>query len=330
MWRVVGHTGAVRLLDRSIESDRLAHAYLITGPPHVGKTTLAMDLAAAVNCERTSPPCGECPQCLHVYGSRHADLQLLGVAEEEGRKAIGIDAIREAAHQAHLNPFEGRSRVIIIEGAEHLSEEAANALLKLLEEPPPHLLLLLLTASPDLILPTIHSRCQRIDLHPLSTEQVAEALTTKWEVSEKEAQELAKLSNGCIGWATEAWQDSSIMETRDRRLERLTDTVAARLEERFAYAAELAGLLPQQRTAMRETLDLWAEWWRDLLVEKASVEEDAEQASPTSDLTKGALLAAIREILRTQELLDMNINPRLALEALMLSLPRIEGVTVQQ
>lgn len=320
----------MRLLDHSIESDRLAHAYLITGPPHVGKTTLAMDLAAAVNCERTSPPCGECPQCLHVYGSRHADLQLLGVAEEEGRKAIGIDAIREAAHQAHLNPFEGKSRVIIIEGAEHLSEEAANALLKLLEEPPPHLLLLLLTASPDLLLPTIHSRCQRIDLHPLSIEQVAEALTTKWEVPAEEAQELAKLSNGCIGWATEAWQDSSIMETRDRRLERLTDTVAVGLEERFAYAAELAGLLPQQRTAMRETLDLWAEWWRDLLVEKASTEEDAEQASPTSALTKGALLAAVHAILRTQELLDMNINPRLALEALMLSLPRIEGVTSQQ
>lgn len=330
MWRVVGHTGAVRLLDHSIESDRLAHAYLITGPPHVGKTTLAMDLAAAVNCERTSPPCGECTQCLHVWGSRHADLQLLGVAEEEGRKTIGIDAIREAAHQAHLNPFEGKSRVIIIEGAEHLSEEAANALLKLLEEPPPHLLLLLLTASPDLILPTILSRCQRIDLHPLPTEQVAEALTTRWEVPDEEAHDLAKLSNGCIGWATEAWQDSSIMETRDRRLERLTDTVAAGLEERFAYAAELAGLMPLQRTAMHETLNLWAEWWRDLLVTKATSEDGNDTTSPVDGLTKGALLAAIREILRTQELLEMNINPRLALESLMLSLPRIEGVASQQ
>ena len=330
MWRVVGHTGAVRLLDRAIETDRLAHAYLVTGPPHVGKTTLAMDLAAAVNCEGTSPPCGECAQCLHVWGSRHADLQLLGVAEEEGRKAIGIDAIRDAAHQAHLNPFEGRSRVIIIEGAEHLSEEAANALLKLLEEPPPHLLLLLLTASPDLILPTIHSRCQRIDLHPLPTEQVAEALITKWEVPEEEARDLAALSNGCIGWAAEAWGDASILETRNRRLERLTDTVAAGLEERFAYAAELAGLLPQQRTAMHETLDLWAEWWRDLLVTKATAEEDDDTASPGDGPTKGALLAAVREILRTQELLDMNINPRLALEALMLSLPRVEGAAVQQ
>ena len=118
------------------------------------------------------------------------------------------------------------------------------------------------------------------------------------------------------------------METRDRRLERLTDTVAAGLEERFAYAAELAGLLPQQRTAMHETLDLWAGWWRDLLVSKATSEEDT--TSPVDGLTKGVLLAAVREVLRTQELLDMNINPRLALESLMLSLPTVESTVFQQ
>ena len=134
MWRVVGHPGAVRLLDRSLSEGRLAHAYLFTGPQHVGKSTLATDLIAAVNCEGPEPPCGECSQCAHVREGRHADLVQLGVAEEEGRKAIGIDAVRDAAHQANLNPFEGRYRAIVIEGAEHLTEEAANALLKLIVE----------------------------------------------------------------------------------------------------------------------------------------------------------------------------------------------------
>lgn len=329
MWRFVGHSSPVRLLAHSIQEDRLAHAYLVTGPPHVGKTTLALDLAAAVNCEGASPPCGDCSQCLHVWGSRHADIQLLGVVEEDGHKLIRIEEIHDALHQAHLNPFEGRSRVIIIESAEHLSDVSANALLKLLEEPPPHLLLLLLTASPDLILPTIHSRCQRIDLHPLSTEQVAEALTARWEVPNEDAFALANLSNGCIGWAAEAWVDPSILETRDRRLERLTTTVSAGMEERFAYAAEIAGLLPQQRTAVRETLDLWAKWWRDLLITKASTGEDVDTESFTTEPTTGALLAAVAQILRTQELLNMNINPRLAMEALMLSLPQIQVIDLK-
>ena len=320
MWRVVGHPGAVRLLDHSLSAGRLAHAYLITGPPQVGKATLAMDLVAAVNCEDAEPPCGECSQCRHTWDGRHADLTLLGVAEEEGRKAIGIDAVRDAAHQANLNPFEGRYRAIVIDGAEHLTEEAANALLKLLEEPPERLLLVLLAASPDAVLATIRSRCQRIDLRPLSTGAVAEALKTRWEAPEATANELAALSGGRLGWAVRAWEDPAVLETRDRRLERLTAAAEGGIEERFAYAAELANLLPQQRTAVRETLDLWAEWWLERLSARAgAVEDEVSDEGPTT----GDLLGAVREVTRTQDLLDRNVNPRLALEALMLALPRV-------
>lgn len=319
MWRVVGHPGAVRLLDRSLGEGRLAHAYLFTGPQHVGKSTLAIDLIAAVNCEGAEPPCGECSQCAHVREGRHADLLQLGVAEEEGRKAIGIDAVRDATHQANLNPFEGRYRAIIIEGAEHLTEEAANALLKLLEEPPARLMLVLLSANPELVLGTIRSRCQRIDLRPLPTAAVSEALTTRWEVPEATAGELASLSAGRLGWAVRAWEDPAILETRDRRLERLTAAAEGGVEERFAYAAELANLLPQQRTAVRETLDLWAEWWLERLEAQAEGDDGEDAGGPG----RGELLLAVREVLRTQDLLDRNVNPRLALEALMLALPRV-------
>ena len=323
MWRFVGHPGPVQLLDHSIKEGRLAHAYMVTGPPHVGKTTLALDLAAAVNCEGASPPCGDCPQCLHVWSSRHTDIELLRVVEEDGHKRIRTEDLDAAVLQAHLNPFEGRSRVIIFESPEYLSATAANRLLKILEEPPPNLLLLLLTASPDLILPTILSRCQRIDLRPLSTDQVIEALTTRWEVPAKDAFVLANESHGCLGRAAEAWIDSSIMETSDRRLQRLTATVSAGLEERFTFAAEIAGLLPQQRTAVRETLDLWATWWRELLITRVHKIEGSGTEPNTTELTTTTLIAAVGQILRTQELLEMNVNPRLALEALMLSLPWI-------
>ena len=322
MWRVAGHPGAVRLLDRSLSQGRLAHAYLFTGPGQVGKATLAMDLVAAVNCEGAEPPCGECSQCRHTRDGRHADMLLLGVAEEEGRKAIGIDAVRDAAHQANLNPFEGRYRSIVIDGAEHLSDEAANALLKLLEEPPERLLLVLLTSSPDSVLATIRSRCQRIDLRPLSVDAVADALVGRWEVPEAQARDLAVLSDGRLGWAVRAWEDPAVLETRDRRLERLTAAAEGGIEERFAYAAELANLLPQQRTAVRETLDLWAEWWLERLSAQADVDEGEAVGV---ELSTSELLSAAREVIRTQDLLDRNVNPRLALEALMLALPRVSA-----
>ena len=184
---------------------------------------------------------------------------------------------------------------------------------------------MLLTASPDAVLGTIRSRCQRIDLRPLATDAVTEALTSRWEVPEAQARELASLSAGRLGWAVRAWEDPAVLETRDRRLERLTAAAEGGIEERFAYAAELANLLPQQRTAVRETLDLWAEWWLERL--SARAEADSDDA-PVEGPNRGDLLLAVREVLRTQDLLDRNANPRLALEALMLSLPRVPSGAV--
>ena len=183
---------------------------------------------------------------------RHPDVRVLGVQEIAGQRAISIDAVREVQRQAYLRPFEGQWRVTIIDGAEYLSEPAANALLKTLEEPPPNVLLVLLATNAEGVLPTIRSRCQRLDHRPLAEEDVAEALSSRWEVPSEQAGELARLSRGCIGWALRAWRDPTVLETRARRLERLIKVSGGALEERFAHAGELAALLAQERSAVRE------------------------------------------------------------------------------
>ena len=338
MWNIVGHEDATRLLGRALETGRLAHAYLLVGPAHVGKTTLALDLAAAVNCIGDAPPCGACPQCRRVLERRHADIVTLGVEEGAGRKTIGIDAVRDAAHQVHLKPFEGALRVTIVSGAEFLSDGAANAMLKLLEEPPPQLLLVLLSEDAESVVPTVRSRCQRLDLRALPDAVVAEALVERWGAPPDEARTLARLAHGRLGWAVEALEDPSSLETRARRMERLQGMVGAGLRERFAYAAELAGLLPQQRTAVRETLDLWAAWWHDRLVVEegvpgaATLELDPESpagrspaASGTFSFTREEMVRALRAVFRAEELLELNANPRLVLEELMLTLPAATG-----
>lgn len=151
MWKVVGQTRAVSLLQHSLERGLLAHAYLFVGPPHVGKMTLALNLAQALNCEAAAPPCGECAACQKIALVKHADVQVIGLVdgsnsvEARSRAEIGIDQIREIQHSSSLPPFEGRYKVFIIDGAELLSTEAANCLLKTLEEPVDRVMFILLS-----------------------------------------------------------------------------------------------------------------------------------------------------------------------------------------
>ena len=172
MWQVQGQDHIVNQLESSLKQGRPAHAYLLVGPPHVGKMTLALNLAQGLNClQGTGVPCGSCLQCLRIARGHHADVKVVAVGGTQGARAsrpdpgegprrgretvIGIDDVKEVLHQVNLKPFEGRVGVTIFDGAETMSDEAANALLKTLEEPPPQVVLVLLTSNEDAILPTV-------------------------------------------------------------------------------------------------------------------------------------------------------------------------------
>ena len=332
MGNLTGHEAAIRELDRSVSTGRLAHAYLIAGPPHVGKMTLATRIAQAVNCLSTEDaPCGTCIQCRRISLGQHADIIVVGLEshqEERARKEIGIDDVRSMQHAATLNPYEGRYRVFIVNGAERLSEEACNALMKLLEEPPPHSLLLLLTPHPDSLLPTIHSRCRLLQLRPLSLKAVTDLLVEQKTLPFQEAQRLARLSLGCPGWALAALEDPSILEARTEEVKRIDRLARGNLEERFDYAAELANGFFRDRDGARDRLHLWLRWWRDLLLAKEGAGEYAmdeegleNQQELAAGLTTEQVATFIQAIGQAMDALEANANPRLALEVLMLRLP---------
>src|SRR3990172_564534 len=187
MWQVIGQTKAVSLLQRSLEIDSLAHAYLFVGPAHVGKMTLALNLAQALNCEAAQPPfgeaqgrpCGECLSCQRIALGKHADVQVMslnGETSEENRAKISVEQIERLQHSVSLPPFEGRYKVFIIDGAEFLSIGAANRLLKTLEEPVGKVIFILLTADEKLLLPTVVSRCHPLQLFLMSPVQIEDAL----------------------------------------------------------------------------------------------------------------------------------------------------------
>ncbi len=338
-WQTLGQDHLLARLQPALERGRAAHAYLLTGPPHVGKLTLARELAQAVNClarpesgQTRSAPCGQCVQCQRIADRLHADVRVVDIEfsrKVEGREtvtAITINAIRELEHTVNLNPFEGSRTVIIIDGAGSMTVDAANALLKTLEEPPPGVLFLLLADDEDALLPTIRSRCQTLQLLPMPRRQMIDFLTERHSVSEAEADRLYRLSRGCLGWALQVLADPQLLEQRQADLERMRETVGAGLDTRFSYATEVASLFGSNRPAARELLALWLRWWRDLLLIKEGADEYLHNADMADELrahatalTTPQIAAFIRRLLATMTALDANASPRLALETLMLN-----------
>jgi len=334
VWQVVGQTKVVSLLQRSLERETVAHAYLVVGPPHVGKMTLALDLARALNCEASDPPCGVCDSCQKIALAKHADVQIIGLSSDgnsvdKPRVEISIDQIRQMQHSASFPPFEGRCKVFIIDRAELLSDEAANCLLKTLEEPVGKVVFMLLTINDRLLPATVISRCQRLELPPLAATEVEAALKSRWGLEPQKARLLARLCHGCLGWALSAAFDGGLLQQRAERMDRLLSTIEADCEERFAYATQLAAQFSQNRRLVQEILDLWLDYWRDLLLIKAGCDDaitNADMLATLVDQAKGYNLFQIKSVINSiqaaDEQLRQNANPRLVLEVLMLSIPR--------
>ena len=326
MWQIIGHDFAIRLFQKSIETQRVSHAYLLSGPRQVGKTTLAVEFAKAANCLEPERPCGRCRSCQKIAKGIHPDVQIIDL--EDGAKNIGIEAIRKLQEGVALRPAEGLAKVYILIEAERLSEPAANALLKTLEEPPPSVVLMLTTRDSNMLLPTIVSRCQQVELRPVPAKEIERALVQRYELPADRARLLAALSEGRLGWAFQMASNPVLMDRRLELRNRLADLPAADRVSRFAFAAELANLYSREPEAVRDILETWQFWWRDLLmcrlglrdlVINVDLEDRIDKISSSYPVEKlGSMVSAIQA---TISMLSQNINPRLSLEVLMLNVP---------
>ncbi len=319
---VIGHEWALDLLQHGLAQDHLAHAYLFAGPPRIGKTSLALYLARAVNClAETGKPCGRCLACRKIGQGVHPDVRVI----DEPGASIKIAQIREIQSEMSLAPFEGRRRVYILCDFQQATLEAANCLLKTLEEPPPRVILILTTLQAEMLLPTILSRCQLLNLRPLPVDQVQQALEGYGGLEPQRARVLARLSGGRLGWAIEASRDDALLRSREKYLVALEQAIRQERTDRVGLAQQL-GQNPQ---ALPEVLDLWLGWWRDLLLARsgnvqALVNVDRQQtvSSEAQHYTLDEIHACLRSIERAAQQIEQNVNATLAMEVLLLSLPR--------
>jgi DNA polymerase-3 subunit delta' len=210
-----------------------------------------------------------------------------------------------------------------------LNEEASNALLKTLEEPPAHTIIILLAPDEGSVLPTISSRCFLISLRSMLRERVAQALTQKWGADREQAELLAALSGGRLGYAVRLMEDRDGMDRRRTALQELSVLSGAHINDRVNTAGRFAKMFTEQRPALYDLLQDWEGWWRDVIAVRVSAPELVVNVDQLSTLESVArkhspqrALAAIKLIQDTRQQLLENVNPRIALEGLALGMPK--------
>jgi DNA polymerase III subunit delta' len=328
---VIGHEWAVELLNSDIQHNRVGHAYLITGPAQIGKTTLARAFAQALNCQAEATaarPCGQCRACTLIAANRHPDVRLLtGQVSGRGKLTIKIEQIRALQHDLNLAAYEARQKIAILKQFDAANTSAANAFLKTLEEPPNNVILLLTAAEADSLLPTITSRCRTIGLRPLAAPAIIAALQSRYQAPPEQARLLAHLADGRLGWAISAAQDATRLQTRDTQLAWLQEALADGRVGRFALADKLA----KKPEELPEILQTWLSWWRDLallacshgreVVAISNVDQAADLRRLALSWPAAKVVASLQQTAQAINYLERNANTRLVVENLLLGYP---------
>lgn len=264
-WDIQGHAWAVKMLQQHIHRAEVRHAYLFSGAPGVGRRTLALRFAQALNCIEPPQPgayCGVCRICKQTANLQHADVCL--VEKQVDKKDIVIEQVRELQRMLSLTPYEARYRIAILRDFENANHNAQNALLKTLEEAPPKVILLITACAVENLLPTIVSRCEILRLHPMPLEELKGVLQRDSRLSADMASKIAHLAGGRLGYAQRMIGDSSIYETHAGWIEDLLTLLPRTRRERFAYVKNQ--FKKRERETVREAFGAWLSFWRDVLL----------------------------------------------------------------
>lgn len=329
MWNILGHETAINYLQKHSQPGNTRHAYLITGPGGVGRETLALAFVKALNCQ--NPPsegqfCDRCLACRQINELRYPDLMILRI--NEGSKDLKIDQIREMQQTLSLAPYQSNYRIVLIPNFQNATIGASNALLKSLEEPPSRALLILTADAKESLLETISSRCEVLRLRPFSIQELERYLVEEKTIENQLAKRLAHLAAGRVGRALTLHENPGELEAYDEALDDLAQLLQSSLRSRLQYIEKRQA----KKTASREKfvflVATWLSFWRDVMITRENARVPIVNLKQ-SDLVReiAALIDSnqVETILKLHEQslgqLDVNVNPRLVIENLLLQLP---------
>lgn len=324
-WQIIGHEWAVKSLQQHAASGTQKQAYLFTGPESVGRRTLAIRFSQALNCPspvKDGIPCMSCTHCGQFERMVHPDLTV--VKSEPSGEALKVEQVREFQYSLHLAPNSADFRIALLVNFEKATDSAQNALLKTLEEPPNNVIILITAESAERLLPTIVSRCEVIRLRPVPLEEMNAGIQNLWQVPSEEANLLAHLASGRPGYCYDLYQNPDLMVLRRQWLDDLKKLLSSNRINRFTYADKLS----KQPNQIYPLLNTWLGIWRDVLLVSrngGSRITNIDYAEFINYLAKNlknnVTFQVVQNLDGIFQHLEHNVNPRLALEDLMLCLP---------
>jgi DNA polymerase-3 subunit delta' len=324
--KILGQEKPIQILKNIIKYNRIGHAYLFTGEEGIGKKMAAIAFAKAINCTNLSEnqnSCNKCASCLKVERAIHPDFSIISPLDS----VITIGQIREIKKSIYWQPLESRKKIILIDDAHRMNTEASNSLLKILEEPPEFAVLILITAAPNILLPTIISRCSKLIFKPVIEEQQKKILARmNLSVDQKNLEKILLLSAGSPGkaiqLATEQWK----MEKKNQYI----DWLVKMKPEKMIY-----GIFESDREMTANTtnsfldfIEIMVFWFRDILFLKIGLEQDKLYFSDRlEDLINFAkyysqerLLFILEYLIEIPEKLEKHINQKTLLENILIQI----------
>jgi hypothetical protein len=330
---ITGHPFALRRLEAILQRDRLASAYIFSGPNRVGKRQVALEVIASRICTQSPSPCKTCQACRAVFSGQHEDVKV--VARAPGQEELSIQAVREIEAFILLKPIRTPLRAVLIDDADLLSEPAMNALLKTLEEPPSYGLVILIASSLSSLLPTLRSRCHIVRFGILSDQEMGHVMAQKISSTDPLWPWVARLSCGRPGealrWAaarsaleqglreferafTPGTLESAVREIRRIRFERLDEEGRSGDEEAGGESRETV------RVALRIAQEAVREGWRASITSSPPRQTEDSLLAPLAKLDSQVLLHRLETLLDLETALSSYANPNLVLGEVLLTL----------
>lgn len=321
--KIIGHEKIIEYFKNAITMDKVSHAYILNGADKSGKMMLAEAFAATLQCEKGgTSPCGECRSCKQAAGRNQPDIIYV---THEKPNTLGVEDIRKQLNDdIVLKPYSSRYKIYIVDEAEKMNVQAQNALLKTIEEPPAYAIILLLTTNADTFLPTILSRCVRLDLKAVADEKIRKFLMEEKQVPDYQADICVAFAQGNVGKAIQLTGSEKFNEMKNSALQ-----LIKRLKEIDLYEmTQAVKQITEYKLEINDYFDLMMIWYRDVLLYKATADANRlifqdeiynikKEASKSSYEGIEKILAALE---KAKQRLRANVNFELVMELLLLTI----------